>query len=175
MIAARVIGRMFGRYDGEEADPGELDCKACLADPDLRRFLGCGAPPEILVADERGQLTVQVTPEWWRDHCADTGQDDGELKTFWAFASWGQSEIVGPWFTCPRYYDEFAEPLISHLADEALQLAWWLERGSIEAVARLPLSRTTERAVRLAVTLMAEQEALRFKRPEKDGEDGGEH
>lgn len=87
----------------------------------------------------------------------------------WAFAEWGSTALVD-WWTCPRWYDQFADPYASLLADEAIQLAWWLEAGCLEAVARLPLSREQEQLTRLAYSLIQEQRAVRIRPEGADGE-----
>jgi hypothetical protein len=146
-----------------------LDCAACAACPATQRFLGCGAPPQIEAETLHGVETVDMTPAWWRA-TRDAGDlAESERSVFWAFAQWGDTKLT-EWWTCPRWYDEFAEPYASELADEAIQLAWWLDVGCLEAVARLPLTREQERYARLAYSLFEEQRAARLKPKERDGE-----
>lgn len=108
---------------------------------------------------------------WFHETASKLGlEPSGEnAKTFWPFSDWGGiSSVVGLWDTCPRYYDEFCDPLTSALADEAIELAWWLRRGELSAVASLPLTRPQSHRVQVATIVheIAEAEAARRAREE---------
>lgn len=162
---ARIAGRAFGRYEAtHEEDIVSLDCTACARDPELQKYLGCGTAPIITVEREPGvEEEVEWGPVFWRELCQERNMDpmsakDAEL--FYAPANWANRMESGsqPWWTCPRYYDEFAESGTNAAINAVVEMSWWADRGQLAAVAELPLHREEARHVRSCLNLM---EALR--------------